>query len=253
MFDAKYGEYTLTDGVVYANCNGEDQRLDIYSPVRSENDKAALPMILFVHGGGLHKGDRKQSYVAEFCGRMVKNGYLCLSVDYRLSEQAVFRDENGKMIAGDEALLSEALKKSTFDVNEAIKWTRANADSLGGDPERVALCGGSAGGMIINTLCYGSDEYTTCRDEGVKAIISLWGAPWWMDCVPRQGGPAAVYLHGTKDAIVPFEASVRWHRTLSDAHIPGLLMPLYGGGHTCVEFREEIDAVMRTFLAYQLS
>jgi len=242
MFDEKYSTFSVIDGKVYTCSDGKDQLLDIYIPDRPDGDNSPLPVLIWVHGGGLHSCDRKQRYVAEFCRRFSLKGYICFSADYRLAEKPVNDMESGK----------KALFDAAADVKEAVNWVCENAAGFGGDPGRIGLCGGSAGGFIANTLCYGDGNiFPLCERNRIKALASLWGAPEF-DCVPRQSGPAALYMHGTEDQLVPFEYSVKWSRTLSAAGIPCIMMPLLGGKHTCMNFINEMDAIMRTFFAYHL-
>lgn len=244
MFEARYEHLCITDGVPFAKTpEGVALTLDLYAPERPEGDDASLPVVFWVHGGGFRIGnDRKQSYIRNFCERFAKKGYLCVAPDYRVREKPFPREE-----------VSGPLADAAQDVNRALNWVRENARTLNADVSRMAICGGSAGGMVVNTLCYGdSTAYPLADLTGIKAMVSLWGPPWSGSCVPRENGPAALFLHGTHDKTVAYEGSVSWAGTLSRAGVPCALIPLEGGGHTCMEFADEMDAILRLFFAHYL-
>ena len=60
---------------------------------------------------------------------MAKNGWVCVSIGYRLSPDATFPDH-------------------LVDVKRAIAWVRENIDRWGGDSSFIAVTGGSAGGHL---------------------------------------------------------------------------------------------------------
>jgi acetyl esterase len=86
------------------------------------------PLMVFFHGGGFVLGDL-DSHDAP-CRYLAEHGRLrVLSVDYRLAPEHVFP------AAADDAVA-------------ATRWARAHAGELGGDPERLVVCGDSAGGNL---------------------------------------------------------------------------------------------------------
>lgn len=107
-----------------------------------------LPIVIFVHGGGWISGDFDTHEVVT---RAVANGTgaLVLSVDYRLGPEHPFP-------AGLE------------DVYETLRWAHAHAVQIGGDPERIAFAGDSAGGNLIAATTL------LARDRGGPAIIAQW-------------------------------------------------------------------------------
>jgi len=97
------------------------QTLDIYAPRR---DGAAWPVLIFVYGGGWDSG-RKEDY--SFVGHaFAAVGYLTIIADYRVHPDVLYPD-----------FLS--------DCADAAEWAVANAAAHGGDPDRLALAGHSAG------------------------------------------------------------------------------------------------------------
>ena len=99
----------------------------VYWP-REPRMAAPLPVLLWLHGGGWVVGSL-QSYDA-VC-RVLTNLADCIvvSVDYRLAPEHPF-------------------PAAPDDCAAAWRWLQANATTLGGDPDRLAIGGDSAGGNL---------------------------------------------------------------------------------------------------------
>ena len=98
------------------------QTLDVWAP--ADGGKMKHPVLIFWYGGGWVKGDR-DAYA--FAGRaFAKAGFVVVIPDYRKVPQVRFP-----------AFL--------VDGAEAVAWTRDHAAQFGGDPERIAFAGHSAG------------------------------------------------------------------------------------------------------------
>lgn len=138
----------------------QSQKLDIYLP---EQGNGPFPVILHIHGGGFAIGDKRDIHVMAFL-RGLERGYAVVSVNYRLSGEAVF-------------------PAGLQDVKAAIRWLRANADQYHLDGDRVVACGGSSGGNYAAMVCLtasvtefddaslGNTEYP-CH---VQAAVDLFG------------------------------------------------------------------------------
>lgn len=103
----------------------EDQKLDLYLPVRRDG---ALPVVVYIHGGGFEMGDRKYGHILKLV-EALDRGYAVASISYRLSQEAVF-------------------PAAVQDVRNGIRYLRAHAGTYGLDPERIGLFGESAGGNL---------------------------------------------------------------------------------------------------------
>ncbi|GAA1565977.1 alpha/beta hydrolase [Actinomadura kijaniata] len=95
---------------------------------RPRNAPGPLPVLVYFHGGGFCTGDLDNEQ--ERClGFAAEAGALVVSVDYRLAPEHPF-------------------PAAFDDCHAATAWAWENAARLGGDPERVAVGGGSAGGAL---------------------------------------------------------------------------------------------------------
>ena len=111
----------------YVQGGHERQRLDLYVPDRADGP---LPVIVWVHGGAWMGGSKDGGVPAlPFVGK----GYAVASINYRLSQHAVFPAQ-------------------IEDCKAAIRWLRANARTYNLDPERIGVWGASAGGHLVALL-----------------------------------------------------------------------------------------------------
>jgi acetyl esterase/lipase len=117
--------------IPYWRVGSSDLKLDLYRPRDPERYAGrGMPVLLQVHGGGWVLGSKNEQGVPLML-RMAAHGWLCVSIDYRLSPAATFPDH-------------------IVDVKRAIEWIRANAPDWGGDPRFVVITGGSAGGHLAS-------------------------------------------------------------------------------------------------------
>jgi acetyl esterase/lipase len=85
----------------YIENGHERNRLDLYLPEKAEGQ---LPLVVWIHGGGWEGGSKEGCPAIS----LVSKGYAVASINYRLSQHAVFPAQ-------------------IEDCKAAIRWLRANA------------------------------------------------------------------------------------------------------------------------------
>src|SRR5579871_774392 len=109
-----------------ADLDGRKLRLRLYKPKGTEGP---LPIVIYIHGGGWVLGNI-ETHDRYVCFLTQASGVAFVSVDYRLAPEHPYP-----------ACIDDA-----FD---SLRWIHARAASLGLDPDRIGLCGDSAGGQIV--------------------------------------------------------------------------------------------------------
>jgi len=128
---------TFIKDVPYAT-QSEAQKLDIYLLARR---KKPSPVIMWIHPGGFHEGDKGgNSFMAlarinmiKLVEPMLQRGYAVVSINYRLSQEAIFP-----------ALI--------YDIKAALRWIRANAHNYKFNADKIAAWGSSSGGYLAAML-----------------------------------------------------------------------------------------------------
>ena len=81
-----------------------------------------------------------------------ERGFAMVSIDYRLSDEAVF-------------------PAPIEDVNSAVRWIRSVADTFAFDSDHIGLWGSSAGGYLAACAALSSAEEFQGRCKGLKLLI----------------------------------------------------------------------------------
>lgn len=237
--------------LVYVPDGHERQKLDLYLPTQSENP-ASLPLIVWVHGGAWMAGNKEDCRSAHF----LKYGYAAASINYRLSQHAIFPAQ-------------------LEDCKAAIRFLRANANQYNIDPNRVGVWGASAGGHLV--LLLGTTGDVNDFDKGpnlhvsskVQAVCDYFGPSDFTKMSDFEsevdhdapdspeskliGGsvqenkeackranpityisrndPPFLICHGDKDMTVPYNQSVLLNDALKKAGIDVKFHTVKGGGH----------------------
>ena len=85
-------------------------------------------MLLQVHGGAWTIGKKDQQGIP-LMQHLAAKGWVCVAINYRLAPRDPFPAQ-------------------IIDVKKAIAWIRENIAAYGGDPDYIAITGGSAGGHL---------------------------------------------------------------------------------------------------------
>lgn len=137
------------------NVKAKAQSLDIYN---SEPGKAK-PVLVFVHGGGWLLGD-KTTKIKRKVALFKKLGYVFVSVNYRHS-----------------SFFNKKIQYPVHvtDVADAMKWIWENIGAYGGDKNKVALMGHSAGAQMVSLLATSPTLLSQrgIEPKNIKGIISM--------------------------------------------------------------------------------
>ncbi|MEI5674026.1 MULTISPECIES: alpha/beta hydrolase [unclassified Nocardioides] len=115
--------------IVYDDRHGRRGLLDVYTPAAGVPEGGA-PVLLHVHGGAWTVGAKEQQGIP-LMQHLAAKGWVCVSINYRLAPRDPFPAQ-------------------IVDVKRAIAWIREHIADHGGDPDYLAITGGSAGGHLVS-------------------------------------------------------------------------------------------------------
>nr|WP_310038459.1 alpha/beta hydrolase [Sphingomonas sp. BE123] len=134
------------------------QKLDFWA---AKDTARPAPIVIFVHGGGWKRGDKRNATGAAKVTHFLEQGYAVASVNYRLVPAAKVEDQ-------------------AADVAAAFAWLRSNASKLNIDPARMVLMGHSAGAHLVALV--GTDpRYARAAGfalSDISGVIPLDGAAY---------------------------------------------------------------------------
>ena len=261
---------TVHRDLAYVTDGHERQKLDLYVPDEGEN----RPLIIWIHGGAW-RGGNKTRYVPM---AYLKSGYAGASINYRLSQHAIFPAQ-------------------IEDVKAAVRWLRANAETYRIDPSRFAAWGSSAGGHLVAMLGTTGDvnEFEVGENlevsSRVQAVVNYYGPTDFLQMDAHRlpdglvhdasdspesqlvGGPIQEHkdrvakanpityvseadppfliIHGDEDKLVPYHQSVLLNDALEKASVPVTFYKVEGGGHGW--FRDpKVPELTKAFLEQHL-
>ena len=116
--------------------------LSVTTPAKTTDE--ALPVMVFIHGGGF----RTEHYGGDLWQSLARRGVVAVSIEYRAGAL-------GYMAHGDLAKESEGHSGNygMLDQIFALQWVQRNIKNFGGDPSKVTIFGESAGAMSCHILC----------------------------------------------------------------------------------------------------
>ncbi len=230
-----------------------EQQLDLYLPQIKYSSK--LPLVVWIHGGGWKAGDKNDTPAFEMANR----GYAVASLNYRLSQHAVFPAQ-------------------IYDCKAAIRWLRAHGEDYNMNVSRIGVWGASAGGHLAALLGVSNgvsqlegDLGNPKQSSSVQAVCDFCGpvdlpafnqqvmAPMYrqfkaedlvnelLGGTPEQkkelaveaspinfiskDDPPFMVVHSTEDPIVPFEQSDKFVQKLKEAGVSVTFIKVEGNNH----------------------
>ena len=211
----------------------EELRLDVYMP--DYKQEANHKVFLWVHGGGFRGGTKKQGYIVTLCRAFAARGYVCIAADYRLREEP-------------RADYQGTIDDAVSDIHLALDWVVDHGNEFDYDPKNIIVGGGSAGGILLNHLCF--QEEKEKHNQRIRAFINLWGSPdnEALFAGIKPNDPPTLIIHGDKDELVPFRNSELLSSGLEKAGVYHQLHAFAGSGHTPTDRMEDIIAHISEFL-----
>lgn len=195
----------------------EQLLLDLYQPAGDPaTNRAAL---VVVHGGGFVGGDKARPWLIHLCEDFARRGYVAVSINYRLASSLV---------------TPGYIRDASHDMKAAVRWLRANANTLHIDTSRIGCIGGSAGAITCLQTAYVTNGEGNSGNPGyssaVGAVVDLWGALAPLGQLQAGEVPVQI-IHGTLDPIVPYQAGLDLHARALAVGVPTELHPIVGAGH----------------------
>ncbi|MCY3742333.1 MAG: alpha/beta hydrolase [Candidatus Poribacteria bacterium] len=256
--------------IAYVTDGHERQKLDLYVPDTGKN----LPLVIWVHGGAWRGGNKKHYVPMAY----LNAGYAGASINYRLSQHAIFPAQ-------------------IEDVKAAVRWLRANAETYCLDPNRFAAWGSSAGGHLVAMLGTTGDVEAFEVGENlevssrVQGVVDYYGPTDFLQMDAHRlpeglvhdtpdspesqlvGGPIQEHkdrvakanpityvsaddppfliIHGDQDKLVPYHQSVLLKDALEKAGVSVTFYRVEGGGHGW--FRDpKVPELTKVFLEQHL-
>lgn len=234
-------------GIEYTNPDDQHLQLNIARPKKGDGP---FPTIICIHGGGFRAGNRA-GYDSQ-CIRLAQQGYVALTVSYRLAPKFPF-------------------PAAIHDTKAAVRWVRANAEKYHIDPNQIGVTGGSAGGHLAQFLgvtsdvkefegeggnpkesskvkcvvnVYGPSDFTKSYGKSVDAaeVLPLFLGGNLETAKPQHIRASPLYwvtpnaaptlcIHGTEDKYVAHEQAVWIVDRLKASSVEAELLTLEGAGH----------------------
>ena len=227
-FPMRHPDVERIKNLAYTRVAGVDLKLDVY---RHRERPTNCPTLLQIHGGGWVIGSKDEQGIPLML-HLAARGWVCVSVNYRLSPHATFPDH-------------------LIDLKQALRWIREHGAEYGANPDFVVVTGGSAGGHLaaLMALTANAPEYQPGfeqLDTSVDGCVAFYGVydftdrhGIWphnglqrllerrvmkaardaardayekaspMSCV-HAGAPPFFVIHGDADTLVPVEEARRF-------------------------------------------
>ena len=220
--------------------------MDFYPP--SVAAARPVPVLLQIHGGVGIYGDRKDVLIPSV-QELNAAGFAVASIDYRRAPMVVMASQ-------------------VEDAQCAVRFLRANAATLGIDPDRIGAFGHSEGGWLSAMLGLAgpragdeasqyqgvSSQVQAAVDEAGPADLPrlLQEGPIWMSQAAfvlyrgqpvsappdnssvdyvRPGAPPFLIIQGTDDEVIPFQQSAELAERLRAAGDAVQFVPVQHGPH----------------------
>jgi len=223
--------------VLFGKGGDMELRLDVYHPAAANAKRVA---IIHLHGGGFARGSKAGVEIP--ARAFAEQGYVSIASAYRLTGQARW-------------------PAPIEDTKAAIRWTRAHADRLSIDADKIAVAGYSAGGLLA-LFAAGTGDRPEFEGNGgtvgvssrVAACIAVYPAVTASRGLMPEGhaddealraaaSPVSyvsadfaptIFVHGVADEIIPYASSVDFFDKLNAHGVKADLHLFQGATHAFV-------------------
>ena len=153
-----YRDYAHDSNISYGEY-GSANHLDIWR--RPDLDRAGKAPVLFQIPGGAWTTGNKRGQAHPLMSHLAELGWICVAINYRHSPRNTWPDH-------------------IVDVKRALAWVKAHITEYGGDPNFIAITGGSAGGHLSSLAALTPNDpqfqpgFETA-DTRVQAAVPFYG------------------------------------------------------------------------------
>ncbi|HUH72551.1 MAG TPA: alpha/beta hydrolase [Mycobacterium sp.] len=153
-----YRDYVHDSNISYGEFGSANQ-LDIWR--RPDLDPAGKAPVLFQIPGGAWITGNKRGQAHPLMSHLAELGWICVAINYRHSPRNTWPDH-------------------IVDVKRALAWVKAHITEYGGDPDFIAMTGGSAGGHLSSLAALTPDDPEfqpgfEDADTRVQAAVPFYG------------------------------------------------------------------------------
>lgn len=159
-----------------------DLDMDIYTPI--DDNTAARPLLLMLHGGSFFFGNKEEKGQSAWCVHFASMGYIAASINYRLGFKISKKD------------IGRAEEDAIEDALAALNYL-LNRKDLKIDPDMVFAAGTSAGASTVMCLAFRKDA------PKIKAVCSLWGSLHDLSAM-GDSTTAILSYQSVKDPVMPY-------------------------------------------------
>ncbi|MCW2956790.1 MAG: Esterase/lipase [Thermoleophilia bacterium] len=206
--------HTRVNDVRYVSRGALGLTLDLYRPTTGRD----RPIVVLMHGGGWWSSDKRE--VESSAVDLVERGFVVANVNYRLTcgtPDAPRRAWGYGFNDRSPLCGPHHVPEQLADVHAAVDFMRAYGRRYGGNPQRMALVGSSAGGHLALLAAA-----TRPAARRVQAVVN-WSGPTSTASIPLQDHRLAGTIKGSFTNAIgcPYEGEciAKW-----DAASPQLLI-----------------------------
>ena len=189
-------------------------------------------MLIHFHGGHFRMGGKSRE-ARPLLHRLSRQGWLCVSANYRLREAGRF-------------------PRSLVDAKRAMAWVRRHAAEHGADPSVLVAAGSSAGAHLAAMAALTPDDAAfqpgfEGEDTSVAAVVGLYGyygpreragpSPSSPLAYAGPQAPPFFLAHGDNDTLLPEGSAEAFVEALRRTTSPVVFVELRGAQHSFDLFR----------------